>query len=317
MIVTDHIKNSLPQVAAVSTPINVGPGIVVPPQSPRKPRMSMSHHIGYETQTKQSALIDPEDLTVNWTTPAGANQIAQTSIIVTSCAELPAISLAKHDAFNSVISLKSVLTATADDTAPGTKTLDDSQSLRPPMDIICVLDKSGSMESDGKMTNLKFAMSFIRDEMKSDDRLGVVTFDSSANVLHQLLRMTDANKARVGTALSNVPPSGGTSILSGMQRAQAMLENRHSKNPIAAVFLLTDGIDGSNAEEKKRVARAMKEAGVSLFVFGFGADHDSAHLNMIANAAEGSFSFIEQVSTSNPPPFLSALLHNGCLWMTV
>ena len=32
----------------------------------------------------------------------------------------------------------------------------------------------------------------------------------------------------------------------------------------------------------------MKDAGVSLFVSGF-----SAHLNMIANAAEGSFSFID------------------------
>jgi Mg-chelatase subunit ChlD len=151
------------------------------------------------------------------------------------------------------------------------------------------------MESDSKMTNLKFAMSFIRDEMKSEDRLGVVTFDSGAGVLHQLLRMTDANKARVGTALSSVSPSGGTSILRGMQAAQTMLESRQSRNPITAVFLLTDGQDGSDADEKKRVAKAMKDAGVSLFVFGFGADHDSAQLNMIANAAEGSFSFIEQV----------------------
>ena len=72
------------------------------------------------------------------------------------------------------------------------------------MDTICVLDKSGSMASGKKMTNLEFAISFIRDEMKSDDRLGVGTFDDDAKVQPQLLRMADTNKARVGKALSTV-----------------------------------------------------------------------------------------------------------------
>ncbi len=154
---------------------------------------------------------------------------------------------------------------------------------------------------DNKMENLKHAMTFIRDEMKSEDRLGVVTFESQAKVLHQLLRMNEANKTRVGAAMAGIRASGGTCILSGMQAAFAMLQARASRNPITAVFLLTDGIDGSHAAEKQRLAKEMKEAGISLFVFGFGADHDSAHLTMIANAAEGSFAFDWARSRASAP----------------
>jgi len=150
------------------------------------------------------------------------------------------------------------------------------------------------MSSSNKFTNLKHAMSFIRDEMNSDDRLAVITFDSSSVTLHQLLRMTDVNKVRVENVLSGVQPSGGTSILSGLKAALNILNSRLSRNPITTVFLLTDGVDGSYATEKQHAAKAIKDLGASLFVFGFGADHDSAHLNMIANAAEGSFSFVEQ-----------------------
>jgi hypothetical protein len=49
--------------------------------------------------------------------------------------------------------------------------------------------------------------------------------------------------------------------------------------------------------KKQELARKMKSEGTSLFVFGFGADHDSAHMNTIANAAEGLFTYIESDDT--------------------
>jgi hypothetical protein len=63
-----------------------------------------------------------------------------------------------------------------------------------------------TVECDNKMVNLKRAMTCIRDEMKNEDRLGVVTFDDQAKVLHQLLRMNEATKARVGAAMAGIHP---------------------------------------------------------------------------------------------------------------
>jgi len=59
------------------------------------------------------------------------------------------------------------------------------------------------------------------------------------------------------------------------------------------MFLLTDWQDMDNLDEKLYLAGKMKSAGTSLFVFGFGTDHDSEHMDAIANAAEGVFTYVE------------------------
>jgi hypothetical protein len=46
--------------------------------------------------------------------------------------------------------------------------------------------------------------------------------------------------------------------------------------------------------EKKDLAQKMKALGYSLCVFGFGNDHDSEQLKMIANAGEGTFTFVQE-----------------------
>ena len=93
----------------------------------------------------------------------------------------------------------------------------------------------------------------------------------------------------------NILPSitGGTDIYSGMACAARVLDSRKSRNPISCVFLLTDGQDSSHMTEKIALARLMKTKGYSLFVFGFGNDHDAEQLQNIAGAAEAPFTFIE------------------------
>ena len=51
--------------------------------------------------------------------------------------------------------------------------------------------------------------------------------------------------------LDQVYAEGGTSIYSGMKSAVDILDARRTKNPISAIFLLTDGQDGTKMSEKK------------------------------------------------------------------
>lgn len=99
---------------------------------------------------------------------------------------------------------------------------------------------------------------------------------------HHLKRMTPELKAQSASITDRICPGGGTRILTGLQTAHQVLSSRQSSNPITSVFLLTDGIDSSDMRQKKETARLLKEMGSSLFVFGFGNDHDSAHLRVSA-----------------------------------
>jgi len=164
------------------------------------------------------------------------------------------------------------------------------------LDVVCVLDNSGSM-SGSKIDNLKRAMEFVISTLTDQDRLSIVTFNSSARPLQGLWKMTEAKKEASKNIIRSITAGGGTDIYRGMDAGWQILQQRSTRNPASCMFLLTDGQDGSNLEQKKQLARTMRAQGTSLFVFGFGNDHDSAHLLDIANAGEGSFIFIETNDT--------------------
>jgi Mg-chelatase subunit ChlD len=146
-----------------------------------------------------------------------------------------------------------------------------------PLDIVCVLDNSGSM-GGSKIRSLVKAMDFVVSALGEHDRLSVVSFNSSASVMFGLQKMTASNKSQATRKLHELSAGGGTNILDGMQQGWSILENRRTKNPASCVFLLTDGQDRDSLDRKMELARNMKSCGTSLFVFGFGADHDSQHM---------------------------------------
>jgi len=196
--------------------------------------------------------------------------------------ELPAISINGNPSFHTQLSLKYL----------------EGEEIagKMPLDVVCILDNSGSMDGS-KIMSLKNAMNFVVGCLTPLDRLSVVSFNSHATPLHGLLRMNPANKERARKHIEDIVAGGGTDIYAGMNTGWSICKARRTFNPSTCVFLLTDGQDGSRFEEKKTLAREIKASGASLFVFGFGSDHDSAHMTAIANAAEGSFIYIETDDT--------------------
>lgn len=146
-----------------------------------------------------------------------------------------------------------------------------------PLDVVCVLDNSGSMQGS-KIASLKRAMEFVIQTLGPNDRLSIVNFNSNATPLHGLIKMTSANQSTARDAIRSLHATGGTNIFDGMNTGWSILENRKTKNPASCLFLLTDGQDRDATAEKLELARKMKAQGTSLFVFGFGTDHDSEHM---------------------------------------
>lgn len=168
-----------------------------------------------------------------------------------------------------------------------------SNNDRIPMDLVCVLDNSGSMTGK-KIASVKEAMRFIQSQLMDQDRLAIIEFNSSAKVLQGLKLMSPANKATSEVVVRNISADGGTDIYDGLSKGYDVLESRQTKNKLCSVFLLTDGCDSSRLPDKMALAGLMRAKGMSLFVFGFGADHDCDQLQKIAAAAEGSFSYVEK-----------------------
>uniref|UniRef100_A0ACD5ZVY6 Uncharacterized protein n=1 Tax=Avena sativa TaxID=4498 RepID=A0ACD5ZVY6_AVESA len=181
----------------------------------------------------------------------------------------------------------------------------DHTATRAPLDLVTVLDVSGSM-AGRKIALLKEAMGFVVDKLGPADRLSVVSFSCNARRVSPLTRMSDAGKASAKIAVQSLVSGGGTNILKGLQMAADVLDGRRQRNAVASVVLLSDGQDndmeqsGLYGREQKSyqdlVPRSLAggdRSATPIHTFGFGTDHDAAAMHAVAEATGGTFSFIE------------------------
>lgn len=177
----------------------------------------------------------------------------------------------------------------------------DSESIdktRVGVDLVMILDKSGSMGGE-KESLLRNAVEFVIGELDDRDRLCSVAFDTRASYVHGLIGM-NSNGRSIALSHARGPglrAGGGTDIYDGLQKGVAALDNRKMSNSVTTIFLLTDGIDNRNLEEKLALARRARSMGWFMFIFAFGKDHNAAHLRQIAEAADSSYVFIDNLAT--------------------
>jgi Mg-chelatase subunit ChlD len=180
-----------------------------------------------------------------------------------------------------------------------TKELDeDQEGDRSPIDLVCVIDISGSMRGE-KIALVRQTLMSLLEVLSERDRLCLVQFDDRAERLTPLLRNSKQNFEVFAQKINHLDSRGGTSIADGMQLAFRVLKDRKYSNPVSSIFLLTDGLDNG---ADKRVQEHMISLGLlstnfTIQCFGFGKNHDEDLLNNISNIKDGSFYFIDKLDT--------------------
>ncbi|WRX34195.1 zinc finger protein [Theobroma cacao] len=182
-----------------------------------------------------------------------------------------------------------------------------NQNSRAPVDLVTVLDVSGSMAGT-KLALLKRAMGFVIQHLGPSDRLSVIAFSSTARRLFPLRRMTETGRQEALQAVNSLTSNGGTNIAEGLRKGAKVILDRKSKNPVGSIILLSDGQDTytvtspsgahSRADYKSLLPISIHRDGgaglrIPVHAFGFGADHDAASMHSISEISGGTFSFIE------------------------
>ncbi|XP_022998856.1 uncharacterized protein LOC111493389 [Cucurbita maxima] len=185
-----------------------------------------------------------------------------------------------------------------------------SQCSRAPVDLVTVLDVSGSMTGT-KLALLKRAMGFVVQSLGPSDRLSVICFSSAARRVFPLCRMTESGRQQALQAINSLVSNGGTNIIDGIKKGTKVLVDRKWKNPVCSIMLLSDGqdtytfgIDGSRFETDYLsllpvpIHRNNNTAlQIPVHSFGFGTDHDATTMHLISEISGGTFSFVEAENT--------------------
>lgn len=179
-----------------------------------------------------------------------------------------------------------------------------------PVDIVLVLDQSGSMAYDfnGDPTNndsarrqyaMKQAVNGFLDEVGekydaavSDHRLAIVSFANNAVTLAGWTDAEAAGISSLSSVISGLPsqPSGGTMIGRGMESAAALMSNGYDYtggNTVRqkVVIVFTDGVPGTSdfdtgeADSAIEYARSLKDSGATVYSVGIfaGADREQMY----------------------------------------
>ena len=179
-----------------------------------------------------------------------------------------------------------------------------------PMDIVLVLDQSGSMADDfnGNSTSnnearrqyaMKTAVNSFIDEVnkkysnEADHRMAIVTFGTSADTRVNWTAVNPTGAAVLTRSISNLPPnpSGATNVGAGMQAAQALMGSDYNytggnTDRQKTVIVFTDGVptkqrdfDTTVADAAIDAAKGMKNDDVTIYTVGIfnGANTKQLH----------------------------------------
>jgi len=184
---------------------------------------------------------------------------------------------------------------------------------RPPMDLVACIDRSGSMRGD-KIELMKKTLELLvrRTGLNGDDRVSLVTFDSTVRLDMPLEPMSANGRSKAEAVISGLRPGSTTNLSGGALKAIDVLEQSaeragmlttlfhkadgaHAAGRTRAVMLFTDGLANEGIRETPKLVTAVGNAlagasarlggPISLFTFGFGRDHSEDCLRALANGS--------------------------------
>lgn len=149
------------------------------------------------------------------------------------------------------------------------------------VDVVFAMDSSGSMSWNDPNGYRKTAAKNFVGSLLSEDRAGVVDFDSYSSLIRPLT--SDFNA--VNSSINSLDASGGTNIGAGMSTANSHLINSGDPEHAWMVILLTDGQGSySNTYTQQAINN-----NITVYTVGLGSDVDTALLTGIATATGGQY----------------------------
>lgn len=173
----------------------------------------------------------------------------------------------------------------------------DSEN-RQPLNLVTVLDISGSMSGD-KIERMKKTVQILIGHLTEHDQLGIVVFSTNFTKLASVKPMTSDRKEELKTRVAGLQTRSTTNISGATLLGFELLQD--VKGSINRALLFTDGLPNVGLCEYDQLIEMVnsRPKHVSLSCFGFGSDHDPELLQGMAKAGGGNFYFVEDVDSLN------------------
>ena len=165
---------------------------------------------------------------------------------------------------------------------------------RPPLRLSLVVDVSGSMKKEDRMTKVQDSLNMLVGKLTTEDQISIVAFESTAKIVCQ---MGPANRPEVKTAIDGLIAGGGTNIYDGLQYGYSQMALLPKTDEgFKVVLLFSDGEvtageqDPLKFEDLTRSAFASK---IATTTFGVGLSFNEELMMNISVSGKGNYHFLK------------------------
>ena len=163
-----------------------------------------------------------------------------------------------------------------------------------PLNIVLLLDNSGSMERADRVSIIREALRVLAGQLQPQDKLSVIMFARTARLVADGISGDKAGE--VAEQVSGLTPQGGTNLEDAMNLAYQTAARHYLASGINRVLLLTDGaanLGNVEPESLKQKVEAQRKQGIALDCFGIGWEgFNDDLLEVLSRNGDGRYGFI-------------------------
>ncbi len=166
---------------------------------------------------------------------------------------------------------------------------------RKPANLTFVIDISGSMGIENRLGLVKKTMLLLTKELKSGDRVGIVTYGSHAQIV---LKHT-SDKEKIENAVQGLFSEGSTNAEAGLWKGYQLATDEFETSAINRVILCTDDV-ANNGETSSdgilKMIEKFKNKGITLTACGFGmGNYNDVLIEQLATKGDGTYYYIDDI----------------------
>ena len=166
---------------------------------------------------------------------------------------------------------------------------------RPPLNLVFLIDTSGSMDDPAKLPLLKQGLRLMLDQLRPEDEVAIVEYAGSAGLV--LPATAAADREDILAALNGLGAGGRTNGQGGLEQAYAVADGMAADGEVSRVLLATDGdfnVGLSGTDALTDFIARKRETGTYLSVLGFGRGNlDDATMQALAQNGNGIAAYID------------------------